>query len=404
MRAFLSWLLCAVLLLGTTPVVAQQTNIQGGGSGGGCTVAGSSNQLVINNGSAGCSSSSATLTAGGLYASASPTANNYALALTSGSLTSGTTGFGLNLTGTVNDASAVDGIVTFANVTCTLCTATSYLVDYQVGSATRFRVDTAGNTSTLGTLSASALTLTTSGTESGPAVTLGNNTFFGFYRTGNGFGYSNNQTSTFYNGGTYAQVISTAGWAISSTTAASGTADTILTRRSAANWQLGAADAAAPVAQALSVQSVVTATSNIAGANWTLQGSKGTGTGVGGSIILQTAPASTTGSTPNTLVTAATIDGNSHVNLGGAAPAITLCGTGSPSVSGTDTSGTITVGTAAITCTLTFKVAYAAAPHCVISDQSLVANLTSYTVSTTAIVLTTVSNSGNLVNYVCVGL
>lgn len=72
--------------------------------------------------------------------------------------------------------------------------------------------------------------------------------------------------------------------------------------------QLGVADAAAPVAQVLSAQSVVTGTSNTAGTNLTLKGSAGTGTGAGGSVIVQVAPAGSTGSTPNTKVDALTID------------------------------------------------------------------------------------------------
>jgi hypothetical protein len=69
---------------------------------------------------------------------------------------------------------------------------------------------------------------------------------------------------------------------------------------------LGAADAAAPVAQTLSVQSA-TGVSNTAGANLTITGSQGTGTGAGGSIIFQVAPAGSTGSAQNALATALTI-------------------------------------------------------------------------------------------------
>lgn len=74
--------------------------------------------------------------------------------------------------------------------------------------------------------------------------------------------------------------------------------------------QLGAADVAAPIAQTLAVQSVVTGTTNTAGANLTIKGSKGTGTGVGGSILLQVAPAGSTGTAQNSLVTAITVDSN----------------------------------------------------------------------------------------------
>lgn len=81
----------------------------------------------------------------------------------------------------------------------------------------------------------------------------------------------------------------------------------IQTSPAAATLQLGAADAASPVAQTLQVQNVVGGTSNTAGTNFTIAGSIGTGTGAGGQIILQTAPAKTTNTTQNTLSTAVTI-------------------------------------------------------------------------------------------------
>lgn len=92
--------------------------------------------------------------------------------------------------------------------------------------------------------------------------------------------------------------------------------DTILSRKAAANLQLGAVDAAAPVAQTLSVQSVVAGTTDTAGANWTLNGSRGTGTGAGGSIIFQTAPAGSTGSSQNALVTSLTLASTGFVYIG----------------------------------------------------------------------------------------
>ena len=84
--------------------------------------------------------------------------------------------------------------------------------------------------------------------------------------------------------------------------------DLILSRRAAANLRLGAADAAAPVAQTLSVQSVVAGTTNTAGTNLIITGSQGTGTGAGGSIIFQVAPASpTSNAVQNALVDALTL-------------------------------------------------------------------------------------------------
>jgi hypothetical protein len=95
--------------------------------------------------------------------------------------------------------------------------------------------------------------------------------------------------------------------------------DTILTRKAAANLRFGAADAAAPVGQTLGVQGVVAGTSNTAGANLTIQGSQSTGTGAGGSIIFQVAPAGTAanGTVQNALDTALTINSTKNAIFGG---------------------------------------------------------------------------------------
>jgi hypothetical protein len=86
--------------------------------------------------------------------------------------------------------------------------------------------------------------------------------------------------------------------------------DLVLSRAAAASLQLGSTDAAAPVAQTLQVQSVVAGTSNTAGVDWIIGGSKGTGTGIGGKIKFQTAKAGTTGTAQNALTDAWAIDGN----------------------------------------------------------------------------------------------
>lgn len=95
----------------------------------------------------------------------------------------------------------------------------------------------------------------------------------------------------------------------------SGARDLLLERSAAATLRFGATDAAAPVAQTLGVQNVVSGTSNTAGANWTFKGSSGTGTGVGGSLIFQTAPATTTGSTPNSFINSFTLAGSGQATF-----------------------------------------------------------------------------------------
>lgn len=79
--------------------------------------------------------------------------------------------------------------------------------------------------------------------------------------------------------------------------------DTFLTRAGAANLRLGIEDAAAPVAQTLSVQNVVAGTSDTAGVDWSFNASRGTGTGSSGGFIWNLAPAGSSGSSQNALVT-----------------------------------------------------------------------------------------------------
>lgn len=92
--------------------------------------------------------------------------------------------------------------------------------------------------------------------------------------------------------------------------------DTNIQRDGVATFRFGLADGAAPIGQTFNVQNVLTGTANIAGANFTINGSIGTGTGAGGNIIFQCAPAGTTGSTPNALAAQLTIAPNLTTNVG----------------------------------------------------------------------------------------
>jgi hypothetical protein len=105
--------------------------------------------------------------------------------------------------------------------------------------------------------------------------------------------------------------------------------DLVLTRRGAANLRLGAADAAAPVAQTLSVQGRTGTDAAATAYPFTIQGAQGTGTGAGGSIVFQVAPAGTAGSTPNGLVDAFTINSSRQLiaaTSSDAAPAFAFSG------------------------------------------------------------------------------
>lgn len=192
------------------------------------------------------------------------------------------------------------------NATDTASNAASLLMDLQVGGASVFFHRKSGAAyGPLGTAAAVSY---------GATANVGTGLFF---PSATNLGFSVNGTSQFNISTTSLSAPSTSIFGFSA--GAIGTAvDTILTRRAAANLRFGAADAAAPVAQTLSVQSVVAGTSNTAGTNLTITGSQGTGTGVGGSIIFQVATAGSSGTAQNALATALTIASNKTVIVGAA--------------------------------------------------------------------------------------
>jgi hypothetical protein len=202
-----------------------------------------------------------------------------------------------------------NGAVTFTgmkfNVASDTSAAASLLMDLQVGTASKFSVDKSGNISTLGTLLTNASQAWVSAANNANArlntsgLKLAANTLFGWTTTVN---ESNDAL------------------------------DLILRRKGAANLQLGAADAASPVAQTLSVQSIVGGggTPNLSAAAYPFKitGAQGTGQGAGGSIIFQTAPAAaSSGNGQNGLTDALTIDSVGSVQIVRALTVATLPGT-----------------------------------------------------------------------------
>lgn len=97
-------------------------------------------------------------------------------------------------------------------------------------------------------------------------------------------------------------------------------------------------------------------------------------------------------------------DGKIIAQGSGTAPALTSCGT-TPAIVGTDVAGTVTMGTTATGCVITFNVPYAAAatpPHCLVTWIATPLASQSYTTSNAAITLTQTSASNNVVKYFCV--
>lgn len=110
-------------------------------------------------------------------------------------------------------------------------------------------------------------------------------------------------------------------YAISSGTDGTAAADTIIGRRSAANWRLGATDVdtnASMVAQTISVQGALTGgTSNQAGKDFTLDMSPSKGNLGGGSFIVRVTPLGSSGTSVNAYATALTIDSTKAAIFGG---------------------------------------------------------------------------------------
>src|SRR5262249_25957010 len=96
-----------------------------------------------------------------------------------------------------------------------------------------------------------------------------------------------------------------------------------------------------------------------------------------------------------------TLSNVGHIAFPSTAPGLSACGT-SPTISGSDVAGTITMGTGTPTsCTLTFANAYSAAPHCVVTWRATPLATQSYAITTTTLVLTQTATSSNVVDYIC---
>lgn len=84
-------------------------------------------------------------------------------------------------------------------------------------------------------------------------------------------------------------------------------------------------------------------------------------------------------------------------------PVLSSCGTTPTLATGSsDVAGTVTMGTSATGCIITFGTAYTAAPSCSVSWQATPLASQSYTVTATAITTVQTSTSNNVLNYTCV--
>jgi len=186
----------------------------------------------------------------------STTANTNGISIISGGVTgSNTTQAGIFVNGTLNTSGVIQGVVLASNMTTTATGAGTTLIDLR--------------TSSLGLVFAT--------TSTGNVIAQA--------------GYGFNSDAGVYRFG--------------------AASDVILSRAASASLQLGAADAASPVAQTLRAQSVVAGTANTASVNTTIIGSLATGSGTNGNLIFQVGVSPGAGSTQATATTALTITGES---------------------------------------------------------------------------------------------
>jgi hypothetical protein len=198
---------------------------------------------------------------------------------------------------------------------------------------------------------------------------------------------------------------------------------------------------------------------NVPGGNGLIiSSSQGTGTGPGGPIVFQVAPAGTSGAAQNALSAAMTISSSKtvtmaqDVNLSRTGPGAalqwadsprliapagktfqfsadggptqhlqlssslmtvavpqkftgvipTVTGTGTPAITtgSTDSAGEVTAGASATSVVITFAAAKTNAPFCTVTNQTPLASF-AYAISTTAITVAQTANTGNKIDYIC---
>jgi hypothetical protein len=134
----------------------------------------------------------------------------------------------------------------------------------------------------------------------------------------------------------------------------------------------------------------------------------------GAQSITKTLGALTIGTTSNNVVnliqnntTRFTLTTGAHLeSLQATAPVLSTCGTSPSVVTGTDHSGSFTVGSVATGCTLTFNTAWTNTPQCVANDRSSVVTVGITTASASAITFTTATAatiSSQQIDYICAG-
>jgi hypothetical protein len=271
----------------------------------------------------------ATAIAPGAALTIAPLVNATPLTVSGYSLTGSSAQSLLDLSGTWNTTGTPTLIKGY--VTNTASNAASSLIDLGIGASTsKFKVLAAGGILVPGSGTQGGLNTNNGyiGSSSNTQITFGDNNSFISISPTNGAAFGFEQS------GFAAGVNTYIGWSANIYPGYNTfSTDTMMRRKAAANIQFGAADAAAPVAQTLSVQSVVAGTSNTAGVVWALAGSQGTGTGVGGDVKIRVALPGSSGTAQNALADAFGVSGTTGAfgyltGIGGAVTQITSRSTG----------------------------------------------------------------------------
>lgn len=156
------------------------------------------------------------------------------------------------------------------------------------------------------TFSGGAITtplLAPDGTNTAPAFSFSGASTQGFYRSGSQTVYAASSADIWWTAASNIVMRNNGTYRFNSGTAAGGgTDDVFVGREGAAILQLGNDVNGAAVAQTLKSHDGITG-SDVAGANLTVAGGRGTGAGTPGDLILQTASPLATGTTAQTLVT-----------------------------------------------------------------------------------------------------
>lgn len=210
-------------------------------------------------------------------------------------------------TQTWNASGTTFGAPNLVNVTATASAALSKLADWQVGGSSKAGIVKDGS------MYANAGFFATAAQTASQSTALG-----WLFSSSRLDAYTNTANATFsflsndFNGASTSRISFASG-------GSTATGDTFLTRKGAANIQHGAADAASPVAQKISFQSVVAGNANTAAVNATIIGSLSNGSGANGDIIIQTGALGAGSGVQSTATTALTVKGgNQQVNFAAA--------------------------------------------------------------------------------------